>query len=97
MSGKTSPKIAENRPVGRHIDMLLSSVSTSQRNFSRPSRTLLYEAANVMLTRCRGQLKIKDWAFAIARRSTMRKARVAPALAIIMHAMLRDGTEFEAA
>jgi transposase len=60
-------------------------------------RTLLYEAANVMLTRYKGQLKLKDWAFAIARRSTMRKARVALArrLAIIMHAMLRDGTEFE--
>jgi hypothetical protein len=56
-------------------------------------RTLLYEAANVMLTRYKGQLKLKDWAFAIAARSTMRKARVALArrLAIIMHAMLRDG------
>ena len=42
------------------------------------------------------QLKLKDWAFAIAKRSTMRKAKVALArrLAIIMHAMLRDGTEF---
>jgi hypothetical protein len=59
-------------------------------------RTLLYEAANVMLTRYKGQLKLKDWAFAIAQRSTMRKARVALArrLAIIMHAMLQDGTEF---
>ena len=59
-------------------------------------RTLLYEAANVMLTRYKGQLKLKDWTFAIAKRSTMRKARVALArrLAIIMHAMLRDGTEF---
>jgi transposase len=57
-------------------------------------RTLLYEAANVMLTRYKGQLK--DWAFAIARRSTMRKARVALArrLAITMHAMLRNETEF---
>ena len=62
-------------------------------------RTLLYEAANVMLTRYKGQLKLKDWAFAIAKRSTMRKARVALArgLAIIMHAMLRDGTEFASA
>ena len=42
---------------------------------------------------------MKDRAFAIARRSTMRKARIALArrLAIIMHAMLRDGTEFQAA
>jgi transposase len=62
-------------------------------------RTLLYEAANVLLTRYKGQLKLKDWAFAIAQRSTMRKARVALArrLAIIMHAMLRDGTEFTSA
>jgi transposase len=65
----------------------------------RRVRTLLYEAANVMLTRYKGKLKLKDWAFAIAKRSTMRKARIALArrLAIIMHAMLRDGTEFEPA
>jgi hypothetical protein len=68
-------------------------------NGDRRVRRLLYEAANVMLTRYKGQLKLKDWAFAIARRSTMRKARVALArrLAIIMHAMLRDGTEFASA
>jgi transposase len=62
-------------------------------------RTLLYEAANVMLTRYKGQLKLKDWALAIAGRSTMRKAREALArrLAIIMHAMLREGTEFRPA
>jgi hypothetical protein len=30
-----------------------------------------------MLTRYKGQLKLKDWAFAIAKRSTMRKARAA--------------------
>jgi transposase len=65
----------------------------------RRVRTLLYEAANVMLTRYRGELKLKDWALAIARRSTMRKARIALArrLAIIMHAMLRDGTRFQPA
>ena len=40
-------------------------------------RTLLYEVRHVMLTRYKGQLKLKDWAFAIAKRSTMRKARVA--------------------
>ena len=62
----------------------------------RRVRTLLYEAANVMLTRYKGQLKLKDWALAIAKRSTMRKARIALArrLAIIMHAMLQHGTEF---
>ena len=44
-----------------------------------------------------GQLKLKDLGLRDRQiRSTMRKARVALArrLAIIMHAMLRDGTEF---
>src|SRR5262250_1532430 len=65
----------------------------------RRMRTLLYEAANVMLTRYKGPLKLKTWALAIARRSTMRKARVALArrLAVIMHSMLRHGTEFKPA
>ena len=51
----------------------------------RRVRTLLYEAANVMLTRYKPALKLKDWAFAIAKRSTIRKARIALArrLAII--------------
>jgi transposase len=57
------------------------------------------ESANVMLTCGKPALKLKDWAFAIAKRYTMRKARIALArrLAIIMHAMLRDGTEFKSA
>jgi hypothetical protein len=52
-----------------------------------------------MLTCDKPALKLKDWAFAIAKRYTMRKARIALArrLAIIMHAMLRDGTEFKSA
>ena len=62
-------------------------------------RTLLYEVANVMLTRYRGSLALKTWALDIARRSTMRKARVALArrLAVIMFAMLKHGAEFEPA
>lgn len=65
----------------------------------RRVRTLLYEAANVMLTRYKGPLKLKDWAIAIAKRTSMRKARIALArrLAVIMHAMLRDRTEFQPA
>jgi len=61
-------------------------------------RTLLYEAANVMLTRYAAPLKLKSWALAIGARSTMRKARVALArrLAIILHAMMRDQTDFQA-
>jgi transposase len=61
--------------------------------------TLFYEAANVTLTRYKGPQKLKDWALAIAKRSTLRKARIALArrLAIIMHAMLRHGAELKPA
>jgi transposase len=62
----------------------------------RRVRTLLYEVANVMLTRYKGPLKLKDWAFAIAKRSTMRKVRIALArrLAIIMSAHPRRCSTF---
>jgi transposase len=61
-------------------------------------RKLLYEAANSILTRSRGNFALKTWAQKIAKRRGLRKARVALArrLAVIMHAMLRDGTLFEA-
>jgi transposase len=65
----------------------------------RRMRTLLYEAANVMLTRYKGPLKLKDWALALARRSTMRKARIALArrLAIIYMRCCGTALEFKAA
>lgn len=61
-------------------------------------RKLLYEAANSILTRVRQSFPLKTWALKIARRRGLKKARVALArrLAVIMHAMLRDGTLFEA-
>ncbi len=61
-------------------------------------RRLLYEAANSILTRSRRSFPLKSWALKIARRRGLRKARVALArrLAVIMHAMLRDGTLFQA-
>jgi transposase len=98
-------RIRRSRDVGAYLGLVprrhqsgeVDYVGSISKCGDRRVRTLLYEAANVMLTRYKGQLKLKDWAFAIAQRSTMRKARVALArrLAIIMHAMLRDGTEFE--
>ncbi|ASY71979.1 hypothetical protein N181_04960 [Sinorhizobium fredii USDA 205] len=52
-----------------------------------------------MLTCYRGALKLKDWALAITKRSTTRKARVALArrLAIIVHGMIRHGAVFRLA
>ena len=100
-------RIRRSRDVGAYLGLVPKRYQSGGGRLRRrhlevrrlAGRTLLYEAANVMLTRYNGQLKLKDWAFAIARRSSMRKARIALArrLAIIMHAMLRDGTEFVAA
>lgn len=59
-------------------------------------RTLLYEAAQVMLTRTKKWSGLKAWAMNVAKRRGLRKANVALArrLAVIMHRMWSDGTEF---
>lgn len=59
-------------------------------------RTALYEAAQVMLTHSVKWSWLKAWAMQIARRRGMKKAIVALArrLAVIMHRIWSDGTEF---
>jgi transposase len=59
-------------------------------------RVMLYEAAQVMLTRTNKWSWLKAWAMKIARHRGMKKAIVALArrLAVIMHRMWVDGTEF---
>jgi transposase len=100
-------RFRRSRDVGAYLGLVPRRYQSGEVDYTgsiskcgdRRVRTLLYEAANVMLTRYRGALALKEWALDIARRSTMRKARIALArrLAIIMHAMLRHGTEFKAA
>jgi transposase len=60
------------------------------------ARAALYEAAHVMLTRTVRFSALKRWALAVAKRRGLKRAKVALArkLAIIMHAMWRDGTAF---
>ena len=59
-------------------------------------RVMLFEAAQVMLTRTKKWSWLKAWAMKIARRRGMKKAIVALArrLAVIMHRIWVDGTEF---
>ena len=100
-------RFRRSRDIGAYLGLVPRRYQSGEVDYTgsiskcgdRRVRTLLYEAANVMLTRYKQPLKLKDWALAIARRSTMRKARIALArrLAIIMHAMLRRGTEFKPA
>src|SRR5208283_1841121 len=60
------------------------------------ARTLLYEAAVVILTRLKKASSLKDWGHAIARRSGNGKARVAVArkLSVILHSVWRSGQPF---
>lgn len=59
-------------------------------------RSYLYEAANVLLTRVAKWSALKAWGMRIAKRRSMNKARVAVArkIAVILHRMWIDGTDF---
>ena len=60
-------------------------------------RSYLYEAANVLLTRVARWSTLKAWGIRLAKRSGLRKAKVAVArkLAVILHRMWIEGTEFK--
>ena len=75
-------RIRRSRDIGAYLGFVYRRYQSGEVDYGvggiskcgdRRVRTLLYEAANVMLTRYKGQLKLKDWAFAIAKRSTMRQ------------------------
>src|SRR5947208_16641617 len=59
-------------------------------------RMMLYEAAHIMLVRSAKWSWLKAWAIKIARHRGLKKAIVALArrLAVIMHRIWVDGTEF---
>jgi transposase len=60
-------------------------------------RTSLYEAANVLLTRVKRWSALKAWGMKIARKAGVQKAKVAVArkLAVILHRMWTDGSDFQ--
>ena len=59
-------------------------------------RTYLFEAAGVLLTRGPHLYWLKAWGLRLVKRIGFKKARVAVArkLAVILHRMRRDGTDF---
>ena len=59
-------------------------------------RAMLYEAANVLLTRVTRFSALKRWGLAVAKRRGMKRAKVAVArkIAVILHRMWVDGTKF---
>ncbi len=59
-------------------------------------RTMLYEAAQILLTQSRHWSWLKAWGLRVAQRRGQRRAIVAVArrLAVILHRMWTDGTDF---
>ncbi|MDW4551783.1 IS110 family transposase, partial [Defluviimonas sp. D31] len=61
-------------------------------------RSLLCEAATVLLCRVRSWNWLKRWGMEVAKRRGVRRAQIAVArrLAVILHRLWIDGTEFQA-
>lgn len=61
------------------------------------ARSYLFAAASVLLSRIDKWCKLKAWGMRVAKRSGGKKARVAVArkLAVLLHRMWRDGTNFQ--
>jgi len=62
------------------------------------ARSYLFEAANIMLGRARKANPLKSWGTKLAKRAGFKKARVALArkMAVVLHRMWLDGTDFGA-
>lgn len=97
-------RFRRSRDVGAHLGLTprryQSGETDVQGRVSRCgdelARTLLYEAAHTLLTRCKKWSALRAWGMGIAKRRGMAKARVAVArkLAVILHRMWSDQTEF---
>lgn len=97
-------RFRRSRDVGAHLGLTprryQSGETDVQGRVSRCgdelARTALYEAAHTLLTRCKKWSTLKAWGIGVARRRGMAKARVAVArkLAVILHRMWCDHTEF---
>ena len=91
-------RFANSRAVGAYLGLTSRRRQSGEMDYSgkiskfgdRLLRSLLYEAANVLLTVVRRAHPLKDWARRIRSRSSHKKACVALArkLAVIMHRML---------
>ncbi len=97
-------RFAKSRTVGAYLGLTTRRFQSGEMDYSgRISkhgdamlRSLLYEAANSMLTVVRKAHPLKDWARRIRRRSGHKKTCVALArkLAVILHCMLTTGELF---
>jgi transposase len=98
-------RFKRSRNVGAYVGLTTRRYASGEINWTgRISkcgdamlRRYLYEAANVLLTRVAKWSTLKAWGIRLAKRSGLRKAKVAVArkLAVILHRMWIEGTEFK--
>jgi transposase len=98
-------RFSKSRNVGAYIGLTTRRYASGEIDWTgriskcgdKLLRSYLYEAANVLLTRVAKWSGLKAWGMRIAKRSGIRKAKVAVArkLAVILHRMWIDGTEFQ--
>lgn len=97
-------RFQHSRDVGAHLGMTPRKYASGEtdRNGSISKtgdalmRTTLYQASLALLTRSKRWSTLKAWGMAVAKRCGLRRAIVAVArkLAIVMHRIWTDGTEF---
>jgi transposase len=97
-------RFSRSRAVGAHLGLTPRRYQSGEIDRSGRisgcgdalARTLMYEAAIVILHRVKRPLHLKDWALAIADRSGPGKARIALArkLSVILHSVWRSGEPF---
>jgi transposase len=100
-------RFRSSRTVGAHFGLTQRKYQSGETDITgriskcgdREVRAALYEAANSILSRSVKASPLKSWGMAIAKRAGLKKAKVALArkLAVVLHRMLADGTEFMAA
>ena len=97
-------RFRRSRSVGAYIGLTPRRHASGEVDWSgriskcgdRMLRTYLFEAAGVLLTRVAHWCKLKVWGHRLWKRIGFKKAKIAVArkLAVILHRMWRDGTDF---
>ncbi len=97
-------RFRRSRSVGAYVGLTPRRHASGEVDWSgriskcgdRMLRTYLFEAAGVLLTRVAQWCKLKAWGHRLWKRIGFKKAKIAVArqLAVILHRMWRDGTDF---
>jgi len=97
-------RFSRSRTVGAHFGMTPRKHQSGEIDYDgrisrcgdREVRQALFDAAGSLLRRCQKHSALRAWGLRIAKRGTLKKATVAVSrkLAVIMHRMWMDGTEF---